>query len=57
MPLHRTTKGEQPQKALAELVRRIERAGGTVVQIIDNDDEWLIQSTRPSESEPWEHRA
>lgn len=47
MPLHSTAKGDHPKEALAQLVRRIERGGGTVVQIIDADTEWHVQATGP----------
>ena len=49
MPLHRTAKGDSPEQALSQLVRRIERAGGTVVQIMETESEWVVQATASTE--------
>jgi hypothetical protein len=56
MPLHRASKGDSPLKALSELVRRIERGGESVQQILEDDDNgqpvWLVQSSAPRRPRP-----
>jgi hypothetical protein len=51
MPLHRAVKGDSPLVALSLLIRRIERGGGKVQQILEGDDGgepmWLVQSSEP----------
>lgn len=56
MPLHRTTKGDDPRSALAHLIRRIERGGATVVQVIDTPTEWLVIATHQTGHDDWETR-
>lgn len=56
VPLHRTAKGDNPDRALAQLIRRIERGGGRVVQVINRPAEWLIVATHSRPHDEWETR-